>query len=286
MDAARIPTREDVAAGGAAIGPVTVRAELMARLGIAVRVARIGTGKAIESRAGGNMHTARLTLRPLRAEDRAEFLRVLRLSRTSLDGMCPLGTGEEVGDGEVFERQLALSDGAVRTGKACRLVAIDTDGRIVGGFNINDITRGLEHAGELVFWLSADARKLGYGEEGVRATLEHAMADMPRGLGLHHILAYVSPDNEPCRRLMRKIGMRLSTAGASVQLRIGTRLIDHDTYELFASVAPTAERGTMGHVVEGKPSIAEDLFGRGLLSILRTEHAEPDTNGPTTPGGV
>ena len=286
MTAVRVLTNDDVAAGSAAIGSVTVRTELLARLGVAARVARIGTGRPIEAHARMELRTARLTLRPIRAEDRPEFLRVLRLSRTSLDAMCPLGTGEESSDGEVFDRQLALSEGAVRTGTACRLVAIDIHAHIVGGFNINDVTRGLEHAGEIVFWVSADARKIGYGEEGVRAMLEYAMADMPRGLGLHRVHAYVSPDNEPCRRLMRRVEMHLCASAAPAELMIGTRLVRHDSYEMFASVPPELERDTMRHVVEGKPSMAEDLFGRGLLSILRTEHALPDVGGQPPTGGV
>lgn len=288
MAAARIPSKEDVAAASAATGPVTVRAGVMTRLGVAARVARIGVGKPVESRGNGELHTARLVLRPMRIEDRSEFLRVLRISRSSLDAMCPLGSGEETSDDGIFLRQLALSDGAVRTGKACRLVAIDSAGQLVGGFNINDITRGLEHGGELVFWLSADARRLGYAEEGVRGLLDFAFADMPRGLGLHRVHAYVAPDNDACRRLMPKVGMRMSTSAAPVELRIGSRRVRHDAYEAFASVGAIAERGTMGHVVEGKPSIAEELFGRGLLSILRTEHSEPGESGATPPntGGV
>lgn len=283
MDAARIPTHADVVAGGAAKGPVTVRAGLMTRLGVAARVARIGSGRAVESQGNGELRTSRLTLRPMHIEDRLEFLRVLRISRSSLDAMCPLGSGEETKDDEVFLRQLALSDGAVRTGKACRLLAIDSDGQLVGGFNINDITRGLEHGGELVFWLSADARRLGYAEEGVRGLLEFAFADMPRGLGLHRVHAYVAPENDPCRRLMPKVGLRMSASAAPAELRIGSRLVRHDAYETFASVGAIAERGTMGHVVEGKPSIAEELFGRGLLSILRTEHSAPEAGGLTPP---
>ena len=275
MDAARVPTQEDMAAGGAAIGPVTVRTNLMARLGVAARVARVGHPKEPDIAPSTELCTARLWLRPMRAEDRAEFLRMYRLSRASLGELCPLGSGDTTTDEQVFERQLTLSDGAQRTGKARRLIALDPDGRIVGGFNINDITRGLEHTGEMVFWLSADARRLGYAQEAVHALLDHALADLPRGLGLHRVHGYIAPDNEPCRKLVRKVGMRPSMNSAPAELRIGARVVLHDSYEIFAAVDTLAERATMGHVVEGKPSMAEDLFGRGLLSILRTEHAAP-----------
>jgi RimJ/RimL family protein N-acetyltransferase len=258
----------------------------MTRLGVAARVARVPAVAPLDVRTSIELRTARLTLRPLLPTDRDEFLRVLRISRTSLDAMCPLGTGEETSDLEIFARQLALSEGAVRTSKACRLIAIDNHARIIGGFNINDISRGLEHSGELVFWLSADSRKIGYGQEGVRALLDYALADMPRGLGLHRVHALVSPDNNPCRVLMRRAGLRLCTSQSPTELLIGTRLVRHDSYEIFASVAPAPERSAMRYTVEGKPSIAEDLFGRGLLSILRTEHVVPETDSRPPSGGV
>lgn len=266
---------------------VRVRPDLMAGLGVAARLARLTLQPAAPigvAKSGRSLRTERLVLRAMVAGDRLEFLRVLRVSRGHLTEFCPLGSADATSDEQVFERQLALSIAAERTGwadggggggwggRACRLIALDADGRIVGGFNVNDIERGLEHTGELVFWLSADVQRRGYAEEGVRALMELAFADLPLGLGLHRASALIAPGNEPCRRLARKVGLRLGTASAPVELVLGDRRVAHDVYEAFATVgAMEPERAENGHVVEGKPSIGAEVFGRGLLSILRTE---------------
>jgi RimJ/RimL family protein N-acetyltransferase len=295
MSQPQMRTQDDKGTNTPSGGPVTVRADLMARLGVAARVARsIPTAASTTLPTfSGVIRTQRLTMRPLCAADRAEFLRVLRVSRGHLAAFCPLGSDDATTDEQIFARQLALSEGAVRTGRACRLGAFDKDGRLIGGFNVNDICRGLEHSGELVFWVSADSVMRGYAEEGTRALMAHAMADLPAGLGLHRLIALIAPANDGCRKLARKIGLGLCSSAATVELRINGAIVTHDVYEAFAAVGQGTglETTDATHVVEGKPSIAEELFGRGLLSVLRTEGADaaagtgPDRR-PDTRGGV
>jgi RimJ/RimL family protein N-acetyltransferase len=273
---------------------VTVRPDLVARLGVAARLVRSATDRSAEGLAARELHTRRLKLRTLRAGDQEEFHRVLRLSKGHLWEFCPLGYRDEHGlweerEDHVFRHQLTLSRGALGTGRACRLAAFDADGRLVGAFNINDISRGLEHTGELVFWVSADAQRRGYAEEGLRAVMAHAFADLPEGLGLHRLVAMVAPANEACRRLARKVGLELSVRTPPVELVLGERRVMHEVYEAFASIGGGAPDATIlhNHVVEGKPSIAENVFGRGLMTILGTEaaarsHARLDpTDDPT-----
>jgi ribosomal-protein-alanine N-acetyltransferase len=264
--------------------PVTVRSSPIVHLGVAARLARSVTTDPARTpnRSANILRTERLTLRALRTEDRDEFIRVFALSRAHLETFCPLGrrdadsSHDRRGD-DVFERQLALSEGAAATGHACRLVAFDSDGRLVGGFNVNDISRGLEHAGELVFWLSADAQRRGYATEGLRAIVSHAFADLPHGLGLHRLVALIAPANEPCRRLATRVGLAVCPNSAPAMLTLNDRKVAHDVYQIFADIGaaietePPSTIGARRGVVEGKPSIAESIFGRGLLSILRTE---------------
>jgi hypothetical protein len=144
----------------------------------------------------------------------------------------------------------------------------------------------------MVFWLSADALGRGLAEESVRALLDHAISDMPLGLGLHRVHGYIAPENQACRRLVHKLGMRMCLNAAPLELRIGPRLVRHDQYEVFAAVPVSPDPANTDHLVEGKPSIADELFGRGLMSILRTEQSgeRPDAHapdaGPGAPGGV
>ncbi len=260
------------AASATTSGNITVRSNLMRHLGVAARLA-----SAPSVTAPLTLRTERLHLRPLQSTDRDEFFRVVRLSRRHLDEFCPLSNRDPSeapeSDEELFERQLAMAEGAAATGRAWRAFGFDHSSRIVGAFNINDIARGLEHTGELVFWLSADATRRGYALEGVRATVTHALRDLPAGLGLHRVIALIAPGNDACLRLSKKAGFTLDTAAPPTMLRLGGRTVAHNVFEMFASVGTvpaTDAIGTHG-VVEGKPSIANNLFGRGLLSILRTE---------------
>jgi RimJ/RimL family protein N-acetyltransferase len=280
--AARTLVLEDTSAAPSASPPssagsdVTVRSNLLRHLGVAARLA----APIVNSAAALSIRTPRLLLRPLELHDSAEFFRVVRLSRRHLEEFCPLSNREPTeapeSDEDLFERQLAMARGAAATGRAWRAFAFDSDRRIVGAFNINDITRGLEHTGELVFWLSADATRRGYAIEGVRATVEHALRDLPGGIGLCRVVALVAPGNEPCLRLIKKSGFSLDTTAPLANLRLNGRDVPHSVFEIFAKLDPIASIVAAPHVgvVEGKPSIAQALFGRGLLSILRTE-SEP-----------
>ncbi len=255
-------------------GRVTVRPDLMRHLGVAARLAAAST---TPPAAALSLRTERLMLRPLELADRAEFLRVVRLSRHHLDEFCPLSNRDPSetaeSDEDLIERQLAMAAGAAATGRAWRAFGFDHSNRIVGAFNINDIARGLEHTGELVFWLSADALRRGYALEGVRATLAHALRDLPAGLGLHRVIALIAPGNDPCLHLAKRAGFTLDTAAPPTTLRLSGRDVAHNVFEMFASVEAAPALGAINShgVVEGKPSIAQNLFGPGLLSILRTE---------------
>jgi RimJ/RimL family protein N-acetyltransferase len=250
----------------------------MARLGRAATISALGTR---HSALGTALKTSRLTLRPLQLSDRADYIRVLRTSRAHLEEFCPLSNPSKDGGQtnespeDIFERHLALAHSAQQTGRAWRTIALDRDHRIVGAFNINDITRGLENSGELVFWLAADSLRRGYAEEAIQAAINHAFADLPTGLGLHRLIALIAPNNDACVRLARKVGLSLATDAPPAPLKLGDRTVQHNVFQIYAGIEVPAEPGdsSSGGLVEGKPSITEAVFGRGLLSILRTEGA-------------
>lgn len=250
--------------------PVAVRAGLLSTLVAARRVETL-TKPSRASDPTVACITPRMVLRPLRESDRAEFLRVYTLSRAHLAQFCPLSTDDhdQQPADEVFERQVELSRRARETARAWRVCGFDERQRLVGAFNINDITRGLEHTGELVCWVGVEHAGQGFAREGVEAVMQHAFTDLPRGLGLHKLIGLISPGNDRCITMMRRIGMTLQ-AQPPIGLKISGAIVLHDTYAAYAPVSG---------LVEGKPSIAENIFGRGLLSILKTESHEPDETG-------
>ena len=188
----------------------------MARLSSDAPKARtkILASRPIDVDAPGILRTQRLALRPLTSRDRAEFLRVLALNpeQTSPLGLIRAGDSLE----RAFERQLELTREADRTGRAWRRAAFLPAGQLVGCFNLGEITRGLCFAGELSWWLAPDQTGLGYATEGLRAVIDHAMADIPRGLGLHTLRAHIHPGNVRSLRLALRLGLTHSGGTAQV----------------------------------------------------------------------
>lgn len=182
--------------------------------------------------AAGLVRTARLTLRPMREGDRAEFLRVIAISRAHLERCSALHKpGED--DDALFDRQLRLANEGDAHSTACRRAAFLEDGRLAGCFNINTITRGLAWSGDANWWVSADVAGRGLGTEGVHALVEHAMADLPRGLGLHTLRAAIMPEN--IRSAKQALAAGLAPTGERVRLAVGNRWELHEMYERRAT---------------------------------------------------
>ncbi|MCL4742431.1 MAG: GNAT family N-acetyltransferase [Phycisphaerales bacterium] len=181
----------------------------------------------VESRS--LLRTARLTLRPLREIDRDEYLRVVRASREHLDRFSPLHRPGE-SDDDLFLRQLDLTETGDRNGTGWRRVGLLDDGRIAGAFNLNAIRRGLCLEADANWWVAVDCVRLGLASEGVRAMLDYAFMDLPRGLGLHRVFAGIQPENEASLRMAARLGFVRVGGGVSSYLHAGGRWERHDVF--------------------------------------------------------
>lgn len=222
---------------------------------------QVGPG-APEPAATSPLCTERLLLRPLRASDRPEFLRVVAFNRTHLARFCPLHLPGET-DAMLFDRHLALADAAERFGRAWRRIIFLHDGRLAGAININDLSRGLEHAGELNWWISADRLGRGLATEAVHAAAAFALDDLPRGLGLTALRALITPDNQRSRRIAAGAGFRREPWSPAIELNLAGRWAAHDTFVRYAPVAAETPLA---------PARAtRRLLHAGLANILATE---------------
>ena len=176
-----------------------------------------------------------MVLRPLREGDRPEFLRVIRASREHLRLCSCLHRAGETDD-QVFERQLDLCREGDEHGTAWRRVGVLDNGRIAGAFNLNAVTRGLVFEADANWWVSADQVHQGLGTEGVTAMLDHALRELPHGLGLQRVMAAIMPGNAPGISLARRVGLQRQCAGR-VSIRIGDRWELHEMYERSAGIA-------------------------------------------------
>lgn len=187
------------------------------------------------------VRTPRLVLRPLAPSDRAAFMEVLRESRGHLARFFPLGADDE-SDTDVFDRHMRLTWFAGPVAPDWRRAAFDREGRLVGGFNLNAIQRGLEFRAEANWWVRRDMTGRGLAGEGVAAMLDLAFRDLTRGgLGLHRVDALVCPENEPSVRIVRKLGFAADRDGGDEELVIGGERRRHVRYTRWVEV-PLRER--------------------------------------------
>lgn len=172
---------------------------------------------------GLELATSRLLLRPPQPSDRGAMADAVAELLDTNDTTSGVRLGGESVEG-VVRRQLHLAAAGVRTRACLRRAIFPRDpnthsgnastghaggvgGRpILGCCNLITIERGLEWYAELAFWLRPSARGRGYAAEACRAVVDHALADLPHGLGLWRIDAYAQPDNAPARATLASVG--------------------------------------------------------------------------------
>jgi [ribosomal protein S5]-alanine N-acetyltransferase len=183
------------------------------------------------------LRTARLELRPLQRADRESFLNAVRASRDPLDRFMPVHLQDE-SDDAMFERQLELA----RLGPGrdwLRFVCVLGDGSIAGGVNLQSISRGLEWRADINVWIATPFAGRGLGSEAFGAVTEHALADLPHGLGLGELHAWITRDNIQSIAVARRCGYQRAGEERSYLLTDSRSWILHDLW-----IRRHADRGT------------------------------------------
>lgn len=174
--------------------------------------------------------TDHLLLRPLHETDRDGFVAALAETREQLDASFPL---HEPGwtDEDVFERYLTWTLAGLEQGVSVRRAMLDQSGHFVGMVNVIQIERGLDSRCELSFWTRASKARQGLTSEALAATVEDCYSDLPAGLGMHSISAWVQPSNQPCVRLMNRLGFR-SDGQQPQRMETAGRWMLHQRYSM------------------------------------------------------
>jgi ribosomal-protein-alanine N-acetyltransferase len=250
----------------------------LSRLTTAARLARMRPEAAVVVDAPGVLRTERLLLRPLTWADRAAYIDAVEASRAELDRFCPVHKHDETAE-ELFDRQLQLVRAGDATGLAWRRVAVKLDqgDRIVGSFNFNDISYGLESRAEMSFWVRTDEAGHGYAREAVAAMLVHAFA--PRwavhgtaktqqaGLGLSRVDGLIAPDNHSCLHLVARLGFVPDAHKSAQRLTVCGQEVEHLPFVVFA---PLSGRTSTAPRVPAGVSLS-----RSIESLMRIERIEP-----------
>ena len=162
---------------------------------------------------------ARVGLRVLAREDRAEFLQLAREShRLHRPWTYPPERADQFD--ELYSRSR-------REDFLCLLACRTDNGEMVGVFTISQIVRGAFQSAYLGYYANARYARQGLMREAMEQVLDHTFGP----LALHRLEANIQPGNQPSIALARGAGFRLE--GFSPRyLLIGGQWRDHERYAI------------------------------------------------------
>jgi [ribosomal protein S5]-alanine N-acetyltransferase len=170
------------------------------------------------------LRTERLHIRPLRREDRDEFIRVRALSAEFYGRWFPLENGTAA---DVFEAELKRAEARASIGTSFRFVGFRATGAMTVFVNLTDIVRGVFQNAYASWSVAADVQRQGYASEAVAALLDFAFRE--DGAALHRVQANIMPANDPSIRLAERLGFRWE--GLALRyLQIAGKWEDHVMY--------------------------------------------------------
>jgi len=171
--------------------------------------------------SGEDRAAVRVYLRSPEHSDRAEFIALMRASRSFHRPWATAPT-----DDEAFDAYLADSR---RPDFEAMLVCRREDRAILGFFNLSHITRGSLQSAYLGYAVASLYAHQGYMREGIELVLRHAFLT----LHLHRIEANIQPGNNASIALARGAGF--TREGFSPRyLKIGGRWRDHERWAILA----------------------------------------------------
>ena len=174
------------------------------------------------------VRTPRLQMRLLQPQDRAEFVRMHKVSRDAFEPWLPARPPGETTE-QLFERAVQRAIDGVTNATEYRLVGLLDDGRMAGFFYLFQIVRGAFESAVASWAISAELMGRGLGAEGVGGMLDFAFAAPPAGLGLHRVAASIIPHNLASIRVAERNGFRREGLGVKY-LKIAGRWQDHALY--------------------------------------------------------
>jgi RimJ/RimL family protein N-acetyltransferase len=173
-----------------------------------------------------SLSTELMSFRPLLMGDRNIFLDALNRSREALNPWIPLASGGNT-DEQYFESLVMKGAASDSNRTAWRRAGFLNDGQFLGMFNIIKIERGLSWSAEANWWVDSALSGNGHGSHAVQAMVDHALADVPIGLGLHQVRGHINNGNRASMRIAEKLGF--VQTGLQDRLEVNGKLVEHET---------------------------------------------------------
>ena len=138
--------------------------------------------------------STRVTIRRLTAEDRDEFIELVKASAELLHPWVYMPSTRAK-----FDEYLKRFD---RNTAECILICVRESGSIAGIVSINEIIRGPYQRATIGYNAFSPTAGKGYMTEGLALIFRYAFDDMD----LHRLEADIQPDNAPSLNFARKVG--------------------------------------------------------------------------------
>jgi ribosomal-protein-alanine N-acetyltransferase len=150
----------------------------------------------------------RVTLRPPGDEDYAEWEDVRRANYDYLKPFEPRWP-EDCLTKSFYRRRLSRQLSDWREDRCYSFLIFEKggsreEGRLAGGMNINNVTRGAAHFASVGYWIAQDFQGRGYMQESLLLTLSYGFS----GLRLHRFNASCVPHNKRSRAVLERAGFR------------------------------------------------------------------------------
>lgn len=167
------------------------------------------------------MNGKRVFLRPPKADDFAELVRLYKSSRKFHRGLVQTPINEKA-----FGKYLAQSE---LESNECFLICRVEDNVIVGSINFSQIFRGNFKNCYLGYYLGEKFAGQGFMTEAVEIVLGFAFKE----LKLHRIEANVQPENAPSINVLQRTGF-MKEGFSPKYLKVGGRWRDHERWAIIA----------------------------------------------------
>ena len=142
----------------------------------------------------GSMLERDVFVRPVRRDDRDEFLALMQASRGLHEPWISPPLTARAFDAYLTRMNRSDHEGLI--------VRRSSDDAIVGVINLNNIVRGSFLNASLGYYAGLPYAGQGYMTGGLRAAIRFAF----EGLGLHRLEANIQPDNAPSINLVKRCG--------------------------------------------------------------------------------
>lgn len=151
------------------------------------------------------LRAGRVTLRPLRRRDAADWARLQLANEQWLSRWEPTAPAswEERHSKANFRRMVRVLRRRAGVG-ACLPFAVLVDDEFAGQLTVDNVVRGVMRSAHLGYWIDQAHARQGFMSVAVAAVVDHCFGPV----GLHRLQADVRPENAPSRALVTGLGFR------------------------------------------------------------------------------